>query len=90
MKISIITPVFNEPRIRHTLESIHSQKDIPELESIVVDGGSTDETTAILNEYDDQIDILISEPDDGTYDAMNKGINRATGDVVGILNADDR
>jgi glycosyltransferase involved in cell wall biosynthesis len=90
MKISIVTPVYNEPRIRQTLESIHSQEDIPELESIVVDGGSTDETTTILNEYADQIDTLISEPDDGTYDAMNKGINRATGDIVGILNADDR
>ncbi|TKX62981.1 glycosyltransferase [Halorubrum sp. ASP1] len=89
MKISIITPVFNEPRVRHTLESIHSQKDVPELESIVVDGGSTDETTSILDECADQIDTLISEPDDGTYDAMNKGINHATGDIVGILNADD-
>lgn len=90
MKISIVTPVYNEPRIRQTLESIHSQKDITELESIVVDGGSTDETTAILDEYADQIDTLISEPDDGTYDAMNKGINCATGDLIGILNADDR
>lgn len=90
MKISIVTPVYNEPRIRHTLDSIYSQEGVPELESIVVDGGSTDETTAILDEYADQIDTLISEPDDGTYDAMNKGIDCATGDVIGILNADDR
>jgi glycosyltransferase involved in cell wall biosynthesis len=90
MKLTIITPVFNEPRIRQTLESIRSQRDIPDLETIVVDGGSTDETPAIIDEYSDWIDTLISEPDDGVYDAMNKGIKRATGDIVGILNADDR
>lgn len=90
MKVSIVTPVYNEPRIRHTLESIQAQENVPELESIVVDGGSTDETTSILDEYANQIDTLISEPDDGMYDAMNKGIDCATGDIVGILNADDR
>lgn len=89
-KISIITPVANEPRIRHTLDSIKSQENIPNLESIVIDGGSTDETVDILDEYNDWIDTLIRESDEGIYDAMNKGINRATGDIVGILNADDR
>ncbi|WP_226479847.1 glycosyltransferase family 2 protein [Natrinema amylolyticum] len=90
MRISIITPVYNEPRIRDTLESIRSQNSVSNLETIVVDGNSTDETTAILQENSDWIDILISEPDEGIYDAMNKGINHATGDVIGILNADDR
>jgi len=90
VKVSIVTPVYNEPRIRHTLESIQAQEGVPELKSIVVDGGSTDETTEIIDEYADQIDTLISEPDEGVYDAMNKGIDRATGDVVGILNSDDR
>jgi len=90
MKVSIVTPVYNEPRIEHTLESILSQQGVPELEVIVVDGESTDETTEILDEYRDEMDSLISEPDDGVYDAMNKGIDRSTGDVIGILNADDR
>jgi glycosyltransferase len=90
MNVSIVTPVYNEPRIEHTLESILSQQGVSELEMIVVDGESTDETTEILAAYRDQIDILISEPDEGVYDAMNKGINKATNDVVGILNADDR
>lgn len=90
MKISIITPVYNEPRIQQTLDSILSQRGVPELETIVVDGESTDETATILEEYSSRIDVLIREPDEGVYDAMNKGIELATGDVVGILNADDR
>lgn len=90
MKISIITPVYNEPRIQQTLDSILSQRGLPELETIVVDGESTDETATILEEYSSRIDVLIREPDEGVYDAMNKGIELATGDVVGILNADDR
>jgi len=90
MQVSIITPVYNEPRIQYTLESIISQRNVPKVEIIVVDGNSTDETPAIINEYDGSIDILIREPDEGVYDAMNKGINHATGDIVGILNADDR
>lgn len=90
MKISIITPVFNEPRIRQTFKSIQSQENVPKLETVVVDGGSTDETPVILDEHSDWIDTLIREPDDGIYDAMNKGIDHATGDIIGILNADDR
>lgn len=90
MKVSIVTPVFNEPRIRRTLDSIQSQEDVPDLETVVIDGESTDETSEILCEHRDSIDTLVSEPDDGIYDAMNKGIAHATGDVVGILNADDR
>ena len=88
--ISIVTPVFNEPRVRQTLDSVRSQQGIPEIETIVVDGESTDNTLSIINEYRDEVDILISEPDDGVYDAMNKGIKHASGDIVGVLNADDR
>lgn len=90
MKISIVTPVFNEPRIRQTLDSVCSQQGVAEIETIVIDGGSTDNTLSIISEYADWVDVLISEPDDGVYDAMNKGIERAGGDIVGILNADDR
>jgi len=90
MKVSIITPVYNEPRIQQTLESILSQRDVPDLEIIVVDGESTDKTPKIIDDYADSIDVLIREPDNGVYDAMNKGIRRATGDIIGILNADDR
>ena len=90
MRISIVTPVFNDRRVGRALDSILAQKHGHELELIVVDAGSTDGTMAVLERYRDRIDILISEPDDGIYDGMNKGIRRATGDVVGILNADDR
>ncbi len=90
MKISIVTSVFNDHRVERALESVLSQRHEHELEMIVVDAGSTDGTLAILNRYADSLSALISEPDDGIYDGMNKGIRRATGDVVGILNADDR
>lgn len=90
MKVSIITPVYNEPRIQQTFESILSQRDVPDIEIIVVDGGSADKTPKIIENYADCIDVLIRESDDGVYDAMNKGIRRASGDIVGILNADDR
>lgn len=89
MKISIITPVYNEPRIKRALDSICRQQCSCEIEIIVVDAGSSDKTPDVLELYEDQIDILVSEPDGGIYDGMNKGIERATGDVIGILNADD-
>ena len=90
MKISVITPVFNDPRVARALDSILSQRHEHELELIVVDAGSTDDTMKILEGYRDSVTTLISEPDEGIYDGMNKGIRLATGDVVGILNADDR
>ena len=90
MRISIVTPVFNDPRLAHALKSVLSQRLEHELETIVVDAGSTDSTKEVLNQYKDDISILISEPDNGIYDGMNKGVRLATGDVVGILNADDR
>ncbi|MEO0471345.1 MAG: glycosyltransferase family 2 protein [Bacteroidota bacterium] len=89
MKISIITVCFNAAAtIRDAIESV-LQQDFPEIEYIVIDGQSTDGTLDILAEYDDQITHVISEPDEGLYDAMNKGIGLASGEVVGILNADD-
>ncbi len=87
-KISIITVVYNsEKTIRDTLESVQNQS-IP-VEHIIIDGGSTDSTLDIISEYIDGISIMISEPDSGMYDALNKGIALATKDVIGILHSDD-
>lgn len=89
MKVSIITVAFNSATtIRDTIESVLSQ-DYPQIEYIVVDGGSTDGTQDIVREYGARVSRLISEPDRGIYDAMNKGIGLATGDVIGFLNSDD-
>lgn len=89
MKISVITVVYNaESSIEDTIVSVHSQNH-DDVEHIVVDGGSTDRTLAILKLHRDKIAALISEPDEGMYDAMNKGLALATGDVIGFLNADD-
>ena len=89
MKFSIITVCFNSAAtIRDTIESVFSQ-DYPNIEYIIVDGASKDNTLSIVNEYQDRITTVISEPDKGLYDAMNKGIGLATGDVIGILNSDD-
>jgi len=89
MKISIITVCFNSAvTIRETIESVLAQ-DYPSIEYIIVDGGSNDGTMEIVMEYKDRIDVVISEPDRGIYDAMNKGIRAATGHVVGLLNSDD-
>ncbi|GHB75729.1 glycosyltransferase family 2 protein [Persicitalea jodogahamensis] len=89
MKISVITVAFNaENTIRDTIESVLAQ-DFGEVEYIVVDGKSTDATAEIVKSYGDRIARFISEPDQGIYDAMNKGIQLATGEVIGLLNADD-
>ena len=88
MKISLITACRNAAAtIRDTLESVKAQKGA-DVEHIVVDGGSTDGTAAILRDFPGTI-RWISEPDRGMYDAINKGIRMASGEVVGILNADD-
>ncbi|MFQ5481240.1 MAG: glycosyltransferase family 2 protein [Nitrospinaceae bacterium] len=89
MKISIITVVYNnvetvEDAIRSVLRQTHRDR-----EYLVIDGASTDGTLERVKRYRDQIDQLVSEPDSGIYDAMNKGISLATGDVIGILNSDD-
>ena len=89
MKISIVTVVYNNvSTIAQAIESVLSQ-DYKDVEYIVVDGRSTDGTIDVINRYKDKISRFVSEPDKGMYDAMNKGIRMATGDVVGILNADD-
>jgi glycosyltransferase involved in cell wall biosynthesis len=89
MKLSIITVCYNSAAtIRDTIESVLSQT-YPDIEYIIIDGVSTDATMQIVSEYADRISMIVSEPDKGIYDAMNKGISLATGDVVGILNSDD-
>jgi len=89
MKVSIITVCFNnEKTIRDTIDSVMSQN-YNNIEHIIVDGLSTDGTIKILSEYEGNISKVISEPDMGIYDAMNKGIELATGSIVGILNSDD-
>lgn len=89
MKVSIITVAFNSAKtIEGTIQSVLSQ-DYPDIEYIVVDGGSSDGTVEIIERYQNRITQWISEKDHGMYDAMNKGIAMATGDVIGILNSDD-
>lgn len=87
--ISIITVSFNsESTITDTLRSV-SEQTYPSIEHIVVDGGSRDETVALINQHGSRVAALVSEPDQGIYDAMNKGLRLASGDFVGFLNADD-
>ena len=87
--ISVITVCYNSaPLLENTIESVLNQKSAS-VEYIVVDGASTDETFKILARYKAQIDTLISEPDNGIYDAMNKGINAAKGKYILFLNAGD-
>ena len=87
--ISIITVVYNNVDfIGETIASVLSQN-YPSIEYIVIDGGSTDGTLAVINENKDKISILLSEPDKGIFDALNKGIRLATGEVIAILHSDD-
>lgn len=89
MKVSIVTVVYNcAATIRGCIDSVLGQ-DYDDIEYIVVDGKSNDGTVDIVRSYGDSISKFISEKDKGIYDAMNKGLALATGDVVGILNADD-
>ena len=90
LKISVITPSFNsEKTIEKTISSVVFQDKSCHLEYIIIDGGSTDRTCEIINKYINYINVFISEPDAGAYDAMNKGISLATGDIIGIINSDD-
>ncbi len=89
MKISIVTVVYNNPQVHEALDSILNQKFEGDLESIVVDGGSRAETLDALKPYLPRLGHFVSERDKGIYDAMNKGIALATGDIVGTLNSDD-
>jgi len=89
MKISIITAVYNNVRtISSCMESVLSQTH-PDLEYIIVDGGSQDGTADVIRKYRKNIAKFVSEQDNGIYDALNKGIRMASGDVIGFLHADD-
>lgn len=89
MKISIITAAYEAAStIEDTIRSVLEQ-DYGDIEHIIVDGDSKDGTAEILDKYHGQVAQMISEPDEGVYDAMNKGIALASGDVIGFLNADD-
>jgi glycosyltransferase involved in cell wall biosynthesis len=92
MKVSVVIPCYNSAGfLRGALHSIELQKrpDI-RVEVLVIDGGSTDQTAEVLDEFSDLIDVRLSEPDQGPADAINKGFERAGGDIVAWLNADDR
>lgn len=89
MKVSIITVVFNASgTIRNAIESVLSQT-YKEIEYIIIDGGSRDGTVDIIASYGNRITKMISQPDEGLYHAMNKGVDLATGEIVGFINADD-
>ncbi|KLU02927.1 glycosyltransferase-like protein [Rhodopirellula islandica] len=89
MKISVITAVQNRREtIGDALGSVLSQRNV-NLETVVVDGNSNDGTTDVISQFGDQVSCSIREPDTGIYNALNKGLRAATGDVVGFLHADD-
>ena len=88
-KISIITITYNsEKTVEETIKSVLLQG-YPNLEYIIIDGDSKDQTLDIVNKYKDKIAIISSEPDKGISDAFNKGILKATGEIIGIINSDD-
>src|SRR6476660_9299939 len=89
MRISIVTPSYNQGAyIGRTIDSILSQEGDFELDYRVIDGGSTDDTVAVLKSYGDRV-AWTSEKDKGQVDAINKGLAKATGDIVGWINSDD-
>lgn len=90
MKISVITTSFNrEHTIEDTIQSLLSQ-DYPDIEYILIDGASSDHTMEIISKYKEQISKIVSERDNGMYEGLNKGIQAATGDIIGILHSDDQ
>lgn len=89
MKISIITAVYNRADlVGDAIQSVVNQ-DYPDIEHVIIDGGSTDGTMKVIRNAAPRNPILVSEPDNGIYDALNKGIRTATGDVIGLLHSDD-
>ena len=88
-KISLVTPSLNQASfIEATISSILSQE-YPNIEYIIIDGGSTDGSQKVIQKYEDQLAYWCSEKDGGQYDAINKGFSKATGEIMGWLNADD-
>ena len=89
MKVSIITSCFNrEATIGQAIESVLSQ-DYPNIVFIVFDGASKDNSLKVINQYKDRISVIVSEPDKGMYEGLNKGLRLATGDIIGLLHSDD-
>lgn len=89
IKVSIITSCYNrENTIRNAIESVLNQ-DYPNIEYIIIDGASTDNSLSIIKEYKDKIHTIISEPDKGMYEAINKGLKIASGDIIGLVHSDD-
>lgn len=89
LKISVVTVTYNSAEtLRETLESVNAQTHA-DIEHLIVDGGSSDGTMDLVRRYGHRVAQAISEPDRGIYDAMNKGVRAATGEIVGFLNADD-
>jgi len=88
-KITVVTPSYNQGEfLEQTIRSILDQ-DYPNLEYIVIDGGSTDHSVEIIKKYQDRLTYWISEPDQGMYDALNKGFKRSTGEIMCWINSDD-
>lgn len=91
MTVSVVTVTYNAAAtVAEAVESVVSQKGDFTLDCHIVDGASTDDTLACIDPYRDRIAAVTSAPDQGLYDAMNRGVARAKGDIIGILNADDR
>lgn len=89
MKVSIITVCYNrKATIKQSINSVLNQ-DYPNIEYIIIDGNSSDGTQSIIESYSDKITHYISEPDKGMYDAINKGLKLATGDIIGLMHSDD-
>ncbi len=89
VKISIITATYNSAStVIDAIESVNNQS-YKNIEHIIIDGGSTDNTVSVVNDFGKRISTLVSEPDKGIYDALNKGIAAATGDVIGFMHSDD-
>jgi len=89
MKVSIITPCYNSvSTIEETLDSVEVQE-YPFIEHIIIDSASHDGTIHLLDDYKEHIDELVSEEDEGIYNAINKGVKKASGDIIGVLNSDD-